>query len=174
MDEENELMLEMTAHLQLLDLEDRRAEVTPDDPTLSDLEITFDIIEADIRATLQSIRDRRIARAIQNAGRVADLARIGEIAEAELHAQEERESLLRLARRSPPQPASSSSSSSFPSNSLATESEPSDPGSPNSSVSDLLWLGSFQTGNDEVVYVPPSLRLPAGRFVLSTFVSERV
>ncbi|CAE6469610.1 unnamed protein product [Rhizoctonia solani] len=139
MDEENELMLETTAQLQLLDLEDRRAEFASDDPSLSDLEITFNVIEADIRATLQSIRDRRIARVIHNAGRAADSTRISDIAESELRAQEERGRLLRLARRSPPQLASSSSSSSSgPSNPLsATASGPSEPGSPNSSVLDL-------------------------------------
>ncbi|KAL5633100.1 hypothetical protein ACGC1H_003554 [Rhizoctonia solani] len=163
MDEENELMLETTAQLQLLDLEDRRAEFASDDPSLSDLEITFNVIEADIRATLQSIRDRRIARVIHNAGRAADSTRISDIAESELRAQEERGRLLRLARRSPPQLASSSSSSSSgPSNPLsATASGPSEPGSPNSSVLDLP--GSSQTNKSKAINVPPILRLPVGR-----------
>ncbi|GAB1518143.1 IBR finger protein [Rhizoctonia solani] len=89
MNEGNELMLERAAHLQLLDLEDRRAELIADDPTLTELEITYDLIEADIQTTLQSIRDRRIARAVHNAGRTADSALIARIAQAESSAQEE-------------------------------------------------------------------------------------
>jgi len=155
-------MLETTALLQLLDLDDRRAELASDDPSLSDLEITFNVIEADIRAALQSIRDRRIARVLHNAGRAADLTRINDIAESELRAQEERGRLLGLSRRSPPQSASSSSSGSSSSNPLsATGSEPSDPGSPASSVSDLP--GSSRKSRDKDINVPPILRLPVGR-----------
>ncbi|CAE6479591.1 unnamed protein product [Rhizoctonia solani] len=165
MEAENELMLETTAYLQLLDLEDRRAELVPDEPSLSDLEITYDLIEADIRATLQSIRDRRIARAVHNAGRAADLTLINNIAEVELRDQEERERSFRLSRRSPPSVGSSSSSSSGSSNLLSiTDSESSDPGSPNSSVFDLP-SGLSSTDADKIVYVPQILRLPAGRFV---------
>ncbi|KAJ1306950.1 hypothetical protein OPQ81_007930 [Rhizoctonia solani] len=148
MDPENELMLETAAFLQLLDLEDRRAELT--DEASSELEMTYDIIEADIRATLQSIRDRRIARAIHNAGRAADVILISNTAERELRAQEERGRILGLSRRSRPQPASLPSSSN--SNLI-----------PNSSVSDLPSLPEISKGLVEGRDVPPILRLSGGR-----------
>ncbi|CAE6455248.1 unnamed protein product [Rhizoctonia solani] len=141
MNEGNELMLERAAHLQLLDLEDRRAELIADDPTLTELEITYDLIEADIQTTLQSIRDRRIARAVHNAGRTADSALIARIAQAESSAQEERRRLLGLSRRSSRRPSASSSGSSDisnPSNPLSLSNfEPSEPGSPDSSTTNL-------------------------------------
>ncbi|CAE7142900.1 unnamed protein product [Rhizoctonia solani] len=158
MDEETELMLERSAHLQLLDLEARRAELTPDDPSLSDLEITYDLIEADIRATLQSIRDQRIARAIDNGGRTVDLAFINNTAESELRAQEERGRLMGLS----PRPASSSSDDDDDSSNplSTTASEPSDPESPATSVSDLPDSSQTATGKVET---PPILVLPTGR-----------
>ncbi|CAE6452006.1 unnamed protein product, partial [Rhizoctonia solani] len=160
MDQENELALETTAYMQLLDLEDRRAELMPDDPTRSELEITYDIIEVDIQATLQSIRDRRIARAIHGAGRAADSLLINTIAQNELRAQNERERLLRLSRRSsrPSESSSSPGSSSSSDRSSASDSEPSDPSSPSSSISRLP--GPIKRTE---VNVPPVLRLPDGR-----------
>ncbi|CAE6428743.1 unnamed protein product [Rhizoctonia solani] len=166
MDQENELMLETTAHMQLLDLEDRRAELALNGSLLSELESTYDVIESGIKETLQSIRDRRIARAVHNAGRAADLALINRIAQTELQAQEERGRLLGLSRRSPwewASPPSSPSRSSSSSNPLsATNSEPSPPGSPNSSVSDLPEPSLSRTNVDKAT-TPQILRLPAGR-----------
>ncbi|KAF8686745.1 hypothetical protein RHS04_00025 [Rhizoctonia solani] len=165
MNEGNELILERAAHLQLLDLEDRRAELIADDPiALTELEITYDLIEADIQTTLQSIRDRRIARAVHNAGRTADSALIARIAQAESSAQEERRRLLGLSRRSSRRPSTSSSGSSDisnPSNPLSLSNfEPSEPGSPDSSTTNLPGPSNRGPVNKSV---PLILRLPNGR-----------
>ncbi|KAH7335137.1 hypothetical protein B0J17DRAFT_668835 [Rhizoctonia solani] len=156
-DDANEAEIEKTVFLQLIDLEDQKAELPPDEPSRSELESTYDIIEDGIKATLQSIRDGRIAKAVDDAGREPDTTLLNDIAEAELQTQEERGQQLRLSMRSEHQSASpTSSNSSGLSNPLsATDPGPSNPESPSSTAADLPGPSSSQTATEK--NIPPIL-----------------
>ncbi|CAE6428201.1 unnamed protein product [Rhizoctonia solani] len=95
-DDANETELEETVFLQLIDLEGQKAELPPDEPSRSELESTYNIIEDGIKATLQSIRDGRVAKAVDDAGREPDATLLNGIAQDELRAQEERGQQLRV------------------------------------------------------------------------------
>ncbi|CAE7138440.1 unnamed protein product [Rhizoctonia solani] len=159
----NETELEKTIFLQLLDLENQRAELPSNEPARSELESTYDVIEDVINATLQSIRDGRVAKVIEGAGRNADSIRMDDIAQAELDAQEERGRLLGISKLSIGQPDSPSSAGSGSSNPLsATNPEGSDLESPISTTADpgSISPSSSQANTDKTV--PPLLRLPTG------------
>ncbi|KAB5594802.1 E3 ubiquitin-protein ligase [Ceratobasidium theobromae] len=131
-----ETLLELTAQFQLMDLEELKAGLKGKgrvNGTLSDIELTYNTLEAEARATLQYIRDRRIAKGAQRATQ-DNLDLIDTIAEIEAREQADREYALALsndpdASPSPPatpaphpahsyhSPASSSSSISGPSTS---------------------------------------------------------
>ncbi|CEL61698.1 putative E3 ubiquitin-protein ligase ARI2 OS=Arabidopsis thaliana GN=ARI2 PE=2 SV=1 [Rhizoctonia solani AG-1 IB] len=161
MGEENELMIEMTAHLDLLDLEDRRAELMPDDPFLSELKITYDLIETEIQSTLQYVRGLRIARAIRDVGRAVDPLLVNTITQNELRAQSLRGYLLGLPDKNPCQssgssPTASSSSSGHGSSTSNLEL---------SGLSGLYFSTPYLLGPKRRIdeNIPLILRLPDGR-----------
>ncbi|KAF8748372.1 hypothetical protein RHS01_10916 [Rhizoctonia solani] len=153
--EEYETLLEITARCQLMDIDELRAGIkgkarsgSPSNP-VSDLEFAYDAMEAEARATLQLIQDRKIARS-----------------------QADRQYALSLSTNpsaSPPPsptgsslgtPASGSASSS--SLSWSTFDTPLGPRSSGSSLFDSVKpRAGSSTGKS--AFVPSILRLPVGR-----------
>ncbi|EUC55666.1 IBR finger protein, putative [Rhizoctonia solani AG-3 Rhs1AP] len=113
MDQDYETLLELTAQCQLMDLEELRAGIKGKARVggrLSDVELTYNAMEAEARATLQYVQDRRIARGAEGATQ-EDLDLIHTIAEIERQEQADRQYALALSTNPdapPPPPVASS------------------------------------------------------------------
>ncbi|GAB1518142.1 hypothetical protein RhiTH_001201 [Rhizoctonia solani] len=115
--EEYETLLEITARCQLMDIDELRAGIkgkarsgSPSNP-VSDLEFAYDAMEAEARATLQLIQDRKIARSVEHTSQ-DDIDLINTIAEIERREQADRQYALSLSTNPsaspPPSPTGSS------------------------------------------------------------------
>ncbi|CAE6461598.1 unnamed protein product [Rhizoctonia solani] len=108
--DEYESLLELTAQCQLMDLEELRAGIkgkTRAGSPSSDLELTYNAMEAEARATLQFVQDRRIARGAGSASQ-EDIDLINIIAEIERREQADRQYALSLSvdpDAAPPSPS---------------------------------------------------------------------
>ncbi|CAE6463128.1 unnamed protein product [Rhizoctonia solani] len=107
--DEYETLLELTAQCQLMDLEELRAGIKgkarAGSPS-SDLDLTYLAMEAEAKATLQYVQDRRIARGVEGATR-EDIDLINTIAEIERQEQADRQYALALSTNpdaAPPSP----------------------------------------------------------------------
>ncbi|KAJ1306951.1 hypothetical protein OPQ81_007931 [Rhizoctonia solani] len=190
-----ETLLELTAQCQLMDLEELRGGIkgkTRAGGPLSDIEITYNAMEAEARATLLFIQDRRIARGAERASQ-DDIDLINSIAEIERREQADRQYALSLStdpNAAPPSPSAISSPSTpeFASDfSLGSPYRSSQQGSPSSSSTpswrrptvESFTLSQNSTSSRSSVYkslkpqagasagksifVPSILKLPPGR-----------
>ncbi|KAF8715606.1 hypothetical protein RHS02_10003, partial [Rhizoctonia solani] len=193
--EEYETLLEITARCQLMDIDELRAGIkgkarsgSPSNP-VSDLEFAYDAMEAEARATLQLIQDRKIARSVEHTSQ-DDIDLINTIAEIERREQADRQYALLLSTNPsaspPPSPTGSSlgtpaSGSAFGGGPISQNTRYESPFA--SSSSSLSWstfdasLGPRSSGSslfDSVkpragsstgksAFVPSILRLPVGR-----------
>ncbi|QRW17226.1 hypothetical protein RhiXN_05228 [Rhizoctonia solani] len=193
--EEYETLLEITARCQLMDIDELRAGIkgkarsgSPSNP-VSDLEFAYDAMEAEARATLQLIQDRKIARSVEHTSQ-EDIDLINTIAEIERREQADRQYALSLSTNPsaspPPSPTGSSlgtpaSGSAFGGGPIYQNIRYESPFA--SSSSSLSWstfdapLGPRSSGSslfDSVkpragsstgksAFVPSILRLPVGR-----------
>ncbi|CAE6451999.1 unnamed protein product [Rhizoctonia solani] len=192
--EEYETLLEITAQCQLMDIDELRAGIKgkgrSGSPS-SDLEIAYNAMEAEARATLQYVQDRRIARSAERASQ-EDTDLINTIAEIERREQADRQYALSLstnpdasppsspAPSSPATPASgfqvgsthwgirkdSSSGSSSPSLSWSIAEPSSYAASSRSSIFDPP-KPQASSSTTKSTFISPILRLPPGRYLIS-------
>ncbi|CAE6381795.1 unnamed protein product [Rhizoctonia solani] len=104
-----EALLEMTAQFQLVDIEELRSGIKGkgrSSSPLSDIELAYSAVEAEARATLQFIQDRRIARSAERASQ-EDVDLINVIAEIERREQADRQYALSLSTNPNASPPSS-------------------------------------------------------------------
>ncbi|KAL5633099.1 hypothetical protein ACGC1H_003553 [Rhizoctonia solani] len=196
MDQDYETLLELTAQCQLMDLEELRAGIKGKARVggrLSDAELTYNAMEAEARATLQYVQDRRIARGAEGASQ-EDLDLINTIAEIERQEQADRQYALALSTdpdAPPPPPVASSLTSASRSRSgfgFGSAHRSNRQESPSSSSGGSNWPWSVaesfasspvstssrsslydppkpqaSTSTSKATFVSPVLRLPPGR-----------
>ncbi|KAG9084809.1 hypothetical protein FS749_004937 [Ceratobasidium sp. UAMH 11750] len=176
LDDDFETLLELTARLQLQDIEEWRASQKGKGRPgfLSDAEMSFNAMEAEHKATLQSIADRRIARSAQRA-MAQDRDLIDAIAAIEEQERADRRFAFTLSGNPNAQvpPLSSYGGISRPTYSRAetpsSSSVASYPGSVTSRL-EQMSLGSSRTSVNSNIkpvstasFVPSILRLAGGR-----------
>ncbi|KAH7335135.1 hypothetical protein B0J17DRAFT_707904, partial [Rhizoctonia solani] len=193
--DEYDMLLELTAQCQLMDLEELRAGIkgkTRAGGPSSDIELTYIAMEAEAKATLQYVQDRRIARGVEAACQ-EDIDLINTIAEIERQEQADRQYALALSNNPdaapPPPPAALAPSilAPRPSFGLGSAYRNSQQESPSaSSGSSWSWLAAkasvsppssvssqssvydspkprASTSTSKSTFVPSILRLPPGR-----------
>ncbi|CAE6469627.1 unnamed protein product [Rhizoctonia solani] len=200
MDQDYETLLELTAQCQLMDLEELRAGIKGKARVggrLSDAELTYNAMEAEARATLQYVQDRRIARGAEGASQ-EDLDLINTIAEIERQEQADRQYALALSTdpdAPPPPPVASSLTSASRSRSgfgFGSAHRSNRQESPSSSSGGSNWPWSVaesfasspvstssrsslydppkpqaSTSTSKATFVSPVLRLPPGRYIFT-------
>ncbi|CAE6428196.1 unnamed protein product [Rhizoctonia solani] len=205
--DEYETLLELTAQCQLMDLEELRAGIKgkarAGSPS-SDIDFTYLAMEAEAKATLQYVQDRRIARGVEGATR-EDIDLINTIAEIERQEQADRQYALALSTNpdaAPPSPPAALAPSILaprPNFSFGPAYRNGQQESPSGSSSGSSWLWSVSkasvsspssrssqssiydspkpqasTSTSKPTFVPSILRLPPGRYVFYLYLPSIV